>query len=122
MIPFKQISSLPAKLVSRRISQYLREDNCANDITTQLTVPTTLQCKSNIEAQSDLVFVGCDIINEIFRDCNIKLFVKDGDTLKNSDIIANIDGRAAYILSRERVMLNIIQRLSGIATSARKYF
>jgi nicotinate-nucleotide pyrophosphorylase (carboxylating) len=103
------------------MTYYLNEDRADEDVTTKLTVPEDMVSKANIEAQSPLVFAGGEIINCIFEECQVELLVKDGDAINSGDIIANLEGNARYMLSRERVMLNLIQRLSGIATAARKY-
>ena len=69
-----------------------------------------------------MIFVGEQILKLIFpKSFKIELFYKDGSFLKSNEIIAKITGKAAYILSIERVMLNLIQRLCGIATLTRKY-
>ncbi|MDR0928067.1 MAG: carboxylating nicotinate-nucleotide diphosphorylase [Ignavibacteria bacterium] len=121
MFPFRQITRININRLPKSMTYYLNEDRADEDVTTKLTVPEDMVSKANIEAQSPLVFAGGEIINCIFEECQVELLVKDGDAINSGDIIANLEGNARYMLSRERVMLNLIQRLSGIATAARKY-
>lgn len=121
MLEYPQVRTIPKDYLEHKIAEFLEEDKANTDITTYLTVSDNMQSKANIEAQDDLVFVGKDIILTIFKDCDIEIFVNDGDHLVNGNVIATIVGNSAYILSRERVMLNLVQRLSGIATAAKKY-
>lgn len=118
---YKQITEIPQEYLERKIAEFLDEDKADNDITTQLTVPDTMQSRANIEAQDELVFVGKEIIKTIFKEIKVEVFVNDGDVVHNGTILATVEGNSAYILSRERVMLNLLQRLSGIATAAKKY-
>jgi nicotinate-nucleotide pyrophosphorylase (carboxylating) len=121
MLKYKQITEIPQEYLEKKIAEFLYEDKADNDITTKLSVPDTMQSVANIEAQDELVFVGKNIIKCIFKECEIAFFVNDGDVISDGTAIAKLSGNAAYILSRERVMLNLIQRLSGIATAAKKY-
>lgn len=121
MLKYEQITNIPQEYIDSKIEEFLAEDDASNDITTQLTIPNTMQATAFVEAQSDVVFCGADVIKAIFKGCDVVLHKKDGDLLRNGDNIATIEGNAANILSRERVMLNVIQRLSGIATATKKY-
>ena len=121
MIQYKQITEIPEDYLQRKIDAYLKEDRAEFDMTTRYTVPKNINCNATIEAEGECVFVGEQVVRYIFEKCNVDLKVKDGDVVSKGGIIAKIEGKAAYILPRERVMLNIIQRLSGIATMTRKY-
>ena len=121
MIEYKQIISIPTDYMQRKIDGYLKEDRTEFDMTTRYSVPKYVETSAIIEVEKDCVFVGEQVIRYIFGRCKIDLKVKDGDVVPKGGVIATIEGKAAYILSRERVMLNIIQRLSGIATMTRKY-
>ena len=90
------------------------------DITTNLTVNDNISIQADIVAMDDMIFAGEQIIPHCFN-ANIEVYKNDGDKLQPNDIIGTIKGDAKSILSRERVMLNIIQRLSGIATHTKKY-
>ncbi len=121
MIIYKQLTELPQEYIEHCIAVFLDEDKADSDYTTEYTVPDNMQSTATVEAEDDLVFVGKNIIKAIFKGCNTEVYAEDGDIIKPGDVIAKIEGNSAYILSRERVMLNLVQRLSGIATSARKY-
>lgn len=121
MIKYTQITKLPSEYVQSNIAAYLAEDRTTSDMTTLYTVPATATCKANIEAESECVFVGEQVIQHILDFCQLKLHHKDGDVVAKGGVIAEMEGNAAKILSVERVLLNIIQRLSGIATATRQY-
>ena len=76
---------------------------------------------ATIEAEDDLVYVGKSVVETIFKECQVETYSQDGELVKKGKVIAKIIGNSSYILARERVMLNLLQRLSGIATAARKY-
>ena len=121
MIEFKQITELTKDYVQKKIDAYLMEDKAEYDMTTRYTVQKNIPVVAIVEAKDDCVFVGEQILLYIFEKCSVELKVKDGDVIHKGETITIIKGRAAHILSRERVMLNVIQRLSGIATTTRKY-
>ena len=75
---------------------------------------------ANIVGMEEMIFSGNQIIPHCF-DADVKINVNDGDKVFPNTIIGTIKGNAKSILSRERVMLNIIQRLCGIATHTKSY-
>ncbi|MDL2259291.1 carboxylating nicotinate-nucleotide diphosphorylase [Deltaproteobacteria bacterium OttesenSCG-928-K17] len=103
----------------------LAEDLGPGDITTRLTVPIERQGRAAIVARGELVISGLAAAREALRQVDaeavFKPLAKDGDLLQKGDEIAVIEGRAASLLSAERVMLNFIMRLSGVATLTRQY-
>jgi len=121
MIKYKQVTSLPDDYIQRKVDSYMLEDKATLDITTRYSVNRKATCSAIIISKEECVFVGEQIIRYIFYKCELELKVKDGDLVPVGGVIAEIKGRATKILSKERVMLNIIQRLSGIATVTRKY-
>jgi nicotinate-nucleotide pyrophosphorylase (carboxylating) len=121
MIKFKQITELAEDYIQRKVDSYLMEDRAEYDMTTRYAIPKNISALAVVEAEEECVFVGEQVLLYIFEKCDVELKVKDGDVILKNGIIATIKGKASYILSRERVMLNIIQRLSGIATMTRKY-
>ncbi len=121
IVIYNQILDLPTDYIEKKLNEYLEEDGAFLDYTTLFTVPKNTIYKAKLEAEESLIFAGKSIIEVIFKECNVNIFVKDGDELEKGVIIAEIIGEASYILSRERVMLNIIQRLSGVATQVNKY-
>ena len=104
----------------RLIEQALAEDCPSGDVTTEATIPEDAQCTAKLVAKSRLIVCGLDLFAEVFKklDPNIKIrrHIKDGQTAKKGDVIATITGSTRAILTAERVALNFMQRLSGVAT------
>ena len=122
MIAYTQYTKLDAEYVLERIRFFLEEDIPDGDKTTLGTVPPNKKVTAEIQVVESLVFSGNEVIPHCFDDDSaVHIPVKDGDELMPGDIIGHVIGKAASILSRERVMLNLIQRLCGIATQAKVY-
>jgi nicotinate-nucleotide pyrophosphorylase (carboxylating) len=107
------------------IRSALIEDIGRGDITTQLTVPENKFIKAVFLAKEDCVACGLAVAKRVLRtvDARIKFtpLVKEGQMARKGKIIARIQGRAGSILSAERVALNFLTLLSGIATKTREY-
>ncbi|ROL62390.1 carboxylating nicotinate-nucleotide diphosphorylase [Bacteroidetes/Chlorobi group bacterium ChocPot_Mid] len=117
---------LPEDYIIRKIKEFLDEDLPDGDITTESIFKKHHYSKNHItailQAEEDLIFAGEQLLPYFFDNkCEIKLFAQDGNTIKNNEVIAEINGLSDLILSRERVMLNLMQRLCGIATLTKKY-
>jgi nicotinate-nucleotide pyrophosphorylase (carboxylating) len=122
LIEYKQFKKLDADYVLGQVKIFLDEDIPAGDKTTLGTVLSNQMVRAEIQAVEHLVFSGSEVIPHCFDDeTGVNLHAQDGDELVEGDIIGEITGNAASILSRERVMLNLIQRLCGIATQAKVY-
>jgi nicotinate-nucleotide pyrophosphorylase (carboxylating) len=122
LIAYTQYTKLDAEYVLERIRFFLEEDIPDGDKTTLGTVSPNKKVTAEIQAVESLVFSGNEVIPHCFDDDSaVHILVKDGDELMPGDIIGHVIGKAASILSRERVMLNLIQRLCGIATQAKVY-
>lgn len=102
----------------------LKEDVGTGDITTNCCIPAENCSEAYFLAKEDGVICGIDIAQRVFSilDKNITVIpkMKDGDLVKNGDIIAVVFGPSRGILTGERVALNLIQRLSGTATATAK--
>jgi nicotinate-nucleotide pyrophosphorylase (carboxylating) len=102
------------------ISIALREDLGEGDVTTQFFVPGNLQALGKIVARERGVVAGTEVAAEVFRRVNSQLTVEillpDGTALTGGETILEVRGPAGSILTAERVALNFLQRLSGIAT------
>lgn len=101
------------------------EDVGKGDITSQAIIPKTKQASALIIAKQEGILCGIDVAEEVFkiRDKKIK-FIKeknDGDSIKKGDVIAKVDGKALALLACERIVLNFLQHLSGVATTANAY-
>jgi len=122
LIAYTQYTKLDAEYVLERIRFFLEEDIPDGDKTTLGTVSPNKKVTAEIQAVESLVFSGNEVIPHCFDDDSaVHIPVKDGDELMPGDIIGHVIGKAASILSRERVMLNLIQRLCGIATQTKVY-
>lgn len=107
------------------IKSALKEDIGFGDITTDFLADETDVLSGALKTREDGVLCGAKIFKKVFEilDPNIKIdfHFKDGDFIAKGDKIADIKGSAKYILNGERVALNFIQRMSGIATETNKY-
>jgi nicotinate-nucleotide pyrophosphorylase (carboxylating) len=109
----------------KSVGQALLEDIGPGDITTEAIVPKDLRAKANIMAKENGVIAGLDMAKAVFDqvDPKIKFIakVKDGGKVRKGQIIASLFGPARGILTGERVALNFLQHLSGIATLTDKF-
>jgi nicotinate-nucleotide pyrophosphorylase (carboxylating) len=119
MIRHKQQSSLDPRFVQKKLEEFFKEDNIENDITTKATQQEETQVQAFFVAKEDLVFSGKEIILQAFKDCNINQIQEDGAKINKGEPIAMLSGPIANILQKERVVLNLIQRLSGITSTTR---
>ena len=94
------------------------------DITTAL-MPEGASGKGQLTAREPLIICGLELLPIILEsygaDCSFEPIVADGDTLKKSEVIGVLRGSATVLLQAERVILNFLQHLSGIATETRSY-
>lgn len=106
------------------ISEAIREDIGDGDHSTLGSVPEDSQQKAQLIIKDDCVLAGVELALEIFeyydKTLEIEVFKHDGDLVKKGDIAFIVTGNARSILTTERLVLNCMQRMSGIATSARE--
>lgn len=122
MIEYKQHLDIPLEYIKEKINAFLLEDMPKGDVTTDNIIPKSEKITANIQSVEELIFAGEKIIPHCFgSECHIKLYKQDGDLVNAGENIGEIQGPSNIILSRERVMLNLIQRLCGIASTAFKY-
>ena len=111
--------------VEDHVKSALMEDIGYGDITTENLAEDTDYLKAELNTRCDGMLCGCEVFKTVFdvlsNDVKIKFYFKDGDTIKKGDKIADVEGPAKDLLMGERVSLNYIQRMSGIATETRKY-
>ena len=118
MIRHEQHTSLDPKLVEQKLEEFFIEDNISQDITTKSTQSGTKSVTANFVAKEDMVFAGKEIINQAFvKECSIEDIIDDGAKINKGDLIATLTGPVNIVLQKERVVLNLIQRLSGIASA-----
>jgi len=107
------------------IKQALKEDIGRGDLTTSLIIPKQRKVKAVILAKANGVVCGINLARLVFRfadkSINFRPSVSDGDKVRKGKILARLRGPAAKILSAERVALNFLGLLSGIATKTKAY-
>ncbi|MCX6593856.1 MAG: carboxylating nicotinate-nucleotide diphosphorylase [Acidobacteria bacterium] len=101
------------------LDRALAEDIGAGDITSELTVPESLDASGTFFARQDCVIAGTTLLPELYQ--SIELLVEDGTRVIDGTPIAHVRGKARRLLTLERTALNLLQRLSGIATLTRQY-
>ena len=122
MIEYPQHKKLSDEYIIGKINYFLAEDIPNGDITTESTTSDNSEITAEIHAAEKIIFAGCEIIPHCFGEkCQVKINHKNGAMLSNGDVIGVVTGSTREILSRERVMLNLIQRLCGIATLSHEY-
>lgn len=119
------LEPLPALLIEPAVRAALVEDlGRAGDITTEATIPAEAKARVVIRAREDGRIAGLDCARMAFRlmDANLKVAVQkpDGSDAAPGDIVAAIEGSARAIITAERVALNFLGHLSGIATATRE--
>jgi nicotinate-nucleotide pyrophosphorylase (carboxylating) len=105
--------------VKRAVEIALDEDIRTGDITTDSTIPADLRAEGHFIAKQQMTVAGSELLDLLFDDVTLKH--PSGDRLMPGDEIAIVRGSARLLLTRERVALNFLQRLSGVATLAAKY-
>ena len=113
------------KKILRIIQNALREDIGTGDITTLSTVNSRKKGKAIAVAKDNFIMAGIDIFEETFksvdRNIKVKKLIEDGCPVKRGDVIAEVSGSLSAILQAERVSLNLLQRMCGIATLTSQY-
>lgn len=107
-------------MIDEIIKLAFEEDIQKGDYTTLSTVPENATGKAYLLVKDDGIIAGMELAERIFHfydtDLKIRNFVKDGDVVKKGEIAFEVEGKSRSILSTERIVLNFMQRMSGIAT------
>jgi nicotinate-nucleotide pyrophosphorylase (carboxylating) len=120
------------KTLSKIISSALLEDEALDDITSDLTIEKNINCNFLINAREKLIFCGKNVVEEVFyqlknstkfqnSQIDLKYYFADGELVEGNSTIISGHGDVKIILSAERIILNLIQHLSAIATTTKKY-
>jgi nicotinate-nucleotide pyrophosphorylase (carboxylating) len=108
-----------------QIGAFLSEDLGRGDITTQATVTRNTRARGRFLAKEPMVVAGLEAAEAVFSTLDsqqqLEAFASDGEEVEAGKVIARTSGFADVLLAGERVALNLLQRLSGIATLTRKY-
>lgn len=104
----------------------LEEDVGRGDITTRVTVPEGVRASATVLAKQDGVLAGLPLVARVFAvmgatDVQVSEQATDGDAVASGRVLATVAGPAADLLVGERLVLNLVQRLSGVATLTRRY-
>ena len=113
------------ELIDRLIDLAFAEDIGDGDHTTLSTIPADVMGKNMLLIKEDGVLAGVDMAKRIFArfddELQVEVLIEDGAEVKKGDIAMYVTGRVRSLLQTERLMLNVMQRMSGIATMTRKY-
>ncbi len=107
------------------VDRALAEDLGWGDITTEALIPSDQRGIASIIVKSEGILAGIEVAKKVFHQIDpglrMDVLLEDGTRIKASDVIARVEGKVANILKAERVALNFLQRLSGIATETNRY-
>jgi nicotinate-nucleotide pyrophosphorylase (carboxylating) len=110
-------------IVDKLIKNALEEDIGWGDVTANATVPADRPASGRFLAKEKTVVCGIDVARRVFvlidPDVDVKVIIEDGKIAGKGDVIAEVSGNARSILAGERVALNFLQRMSGIASRTR---
>ena len=120
------------KTFEQIVKSALIEDRAFNDITSDLTIPQNTNISFEIKPREEIIFCGKEIILAVFAELkkskkfqdsklDLKFFATDGNLVEVGKSIAHGQGEAKLIFAAERVVLNLIQHLSGVATITKKF-
>ncbi|MCK5577840.1 MAG: nicotinate-nucleotide diphosphorylase (carboxylating), partial [Dehalococcoidales bacterium] len=116
---------LSEEQVSRIIDLALAEDTACGDITSQILIPPEQQDEAYIIAREEGVLAGGDIARQVFLRVEpalkVEILTPDGERIKAGDTVFTIAGSVAGILKAERVALNFLSHLSGVASETARY-
>ena len=120
-----EASSPAASVVAAIVANALAEDRASFDVTTRATVAPDQRGEATILYKQDGVVCGIDVVAHVFRQVNPGLALhattSEGAWVESGSVVATVKGPLGPMLSGERVALNLMQRMSGIATLSRQY-
>jgi nicotinate-nucleotide pyrophosphorylase (carboxylating) len=116
---------MTAKEMDAVIARALKEDLPQGDITSESIIPSRALARAILLAKEGGILAGLDIARRVFRRIDpwisFNAYFRDGQAFSAGDVLAEIEGKARVLLKGERTALNFLQRLSGIATTTRKF-
>ncbi|MCR4619265.1 MAG: carboxylating nicotinate-nucleotide diphosphorylase [Paludibacteraceae bacterium] len=108
-----------------QIKYWFAEDIGDGDHTSLSCIPPDAMGKQQLIVKEEGILAGVEVAKEIFHafdpELNVTVFIHDGQPVKKGDIAFVVEGRVLSLLQTERLMLNIMQRMSGIATTTHRY-
>ncbi len=119
------LARLPVDAYRDLVARALVEDIGRGDVTSAAVVDEPLMARGVLQAKAALVVAGLDVCAEVFRQCDPAAVFEvrwgDGARCQPGDVVAVVTGRARALLTAERTALNLLQRLSGIATLTSRF-
>ena len=107
------------------IRNALQEDIGLGDVTTMATIEPDVQARAELVAKEDFVLSGIDVAGRVFalldKDISFEKLKQDGQTVRRGEVLAWLRGSASALLQGERVALNLLQRMSGVATQTSRF-
>jgi nicotinate-nucleotide pyrophosphorylase (carboxylating) len=112
---------MPRRIVEEKLREFLAEDVGEGDVTAAAIIPANLIVKAEVIAKAEGIVAGVEEATILAESMGLKVDAKviDGDKVKNKQVLIEISGDAQTILSVERTLLNLLSRMSGIATKTR---
>lgn len=111
--------------IERIVRTALEEDIGLGDVTTDVTVAAETTARAELVAKEDFTLAGIDVAAEVFKTLDPEVafekLLEDGQKVRRGEVIAWLKGRASVLLQGERVALNLLQRMSGIASLTSRY-
>ncbi|MFN3781233.1 MAG: carboxylating nicotinate-nucleotide diphosphorylase, partial [Candidatus Kapaibacteriota bacterium] len=124
-LPYRQIEKLDPDFIIEKLAYFLSEDIPDKDITSDIFFAKDSYSKAYLENEEDMVLAGRQIIEQLpnISQQHIELHIhfNDGDFVPSYSKIMEINAPTKFLLKIERTLLNLLQRLCGIATNTRKY-
>jgi nicotinate-nucleotide pyrophosphorylase (carboxylating) len=125
VVNMKDSSQISEEQIDRIINFALDEDTGQGDVTSEALIPATLLGTATIQAKAEGILAGIEVAGRVLLRVDPSLefmvLIPDGGRIRPGDKIATVSGRVISILKAERVMLNFLQHLSGIATLTARY-
>ncbi|MBO0687422.1 MAG: carboxylating nicotinate-nucleotide diphosphorylase [Candidatus Dormibacteraeota bacterium] len=111
--------------MAAKVAEALEEDGAGSDVTTRTVVPAELQAEAEVVTRAPGVVAGLAVAGEVFRQVDDQIVFAevagDGSTVQAGQPLATIRGRLGSLLRAERVALNFLQQLSGVATLTHRF-
>ena len=113
---------LPRKIIEEKLYEFLKEDLGQGDVTTSILIPDGTRVEAEIIAKESGVIAGIEEAKILLEGLGVKVEakIKDGQKISSGKTIMKLEGDAKTILAAERTVLNLISRMSGIATQTNK--
>jgi len=118
-------SGIPRPVLVEAVARSLAEDYGRGDLTSEVCIPAHARGKAFLVAREEVVLAGLGVAREVFAqvdpEVRFELAVQDGTLVTPGSVCAQVSGRTRSLLAGERVALNFLQRMTGVATLTRRY-